>query len=105
VLRLEGLVAQVEEDGPGRRQAARRCFEAASRIARRQGARALELRAATCLARLMIDEEDTQRAVDALANVRSRFRDGSDTQDLERADIVLRSLITDTHTVRPSDSR
>jgi hypothetical protein len=92
IRRLEGLAARAEDDGPGGRAAARRSFGAAIDIARAQGARALELRAAMNLARLIADDGDARRALEALAPLRGRFVDGSDTEDLRRADELMREL-------------
>jgi hypothetical protein len=89
VLRLEGLVAQREDDSAAGRKAAGRHFEAALETARLQGAYALELRAARCLARLAATDGDLRRAVDALAPVRDRFGEGFETEDLARADELL----------------
>lgn len=90
--RVEGLVAQAEDSGPAGRAAARRGFELALEIARSQGARALELRAATSLARLLADEGDVRLAVESLSGVRSGFAEGFDTEDLARADALLATL-------------
>jgi hypothetical protein len=54
-LRLQGEVALAAGDRQARRAEARRCFGAAVELARRQGAWALEQRAAASLAALPAD--------------------------------------------------
>lgn len=90
--RVEGLVAQAEGTGPAAREGARRSLESARDIARSQGARALELRAATGLARLLASEHDARRAIETLAPVRAGFSEGLDTEDVLRADELLAML-------------
>jgi predicted ATPase len=90
--RLQGLLARAGHGGPTGRRAARPHLEAALRIARAQGTRALELRAATSLARLRAEDGDARGALQVLAPVRESFVDGSETLDLARADELLSSL-------------
>jgi len=68
------------------------CFEKAISIARDQSSRALELRAATCLARLWAEEGDRQKALDLLGPLYGWFSEGFDTVDLKRAKILLDEL-------------
>jgi len=81
--RLRGEFLLAEDVAAG--ADAEACFRRAAATARRQGAAALELRAATSLARL-------GRAADArplLADVYGRFTEGFDTPDLADARAVL----------------
>ena len=57
-------------------------FQQAIQIARRQGAKSLELRAALSLARLLIDRSRSDEARDLLAPVYSEFSEGFETSDL-----------------------
>ena len=68
---------------------AEQCFQSALKIARDRGARSLELRAATSLARLeqIIGERGPAHA--RLAGVYGWFTEGFDTQDLQEARILL----------------
>ena len=61
-------------------------------VARRQGALAWELRAATSLARLCHRQDQPIRARKALAPVVRRFTEGFTTADLVNANVLLRSL-------------
>ena len=61
-------------------------------IARSQGARLAELRAATSLARLWAGQGERQRAVDLLAPVHAWFTEGFDTPDLRDAASLLAEL-------------
>jgi DNA-binding winged helix-turn-helix (wHTH) protein len=99
--RLEGLLARAEDDGRIGREVARRTLEAALEIAQQQGARALELRAAISLSRLTAADGDLRHALDVLVPVRAGFGDGFDTEDLTRADDLLRSLTKDVEGLAP----
>jgi predicted ATPase len=65
------------------------CYRNALRIARDQGARSLELRTATSLARLWRDEDKRQNARNLLAPVYDWFTEGFDTPDLKEAKALL----------------
>jgi predicted ATPase len=67
-------------------------FDQALRTARGQRARSLELRAATDLARLWINQGKRAEARDVLAAVYGRFSEGFDTRDLKEADALLVQL-------------
>jgi DNA-binding winged helix-turn-helix (wHTH) protein/tetratricopeptide (TPR) repeat protein len=71
---------------------AERCFRTAIRLARRRSARALELRAATCLARLWQERGESARARRLLAPLCRWFTEGADTADLNAARQLLTAL-------------
>ena len=68
------------------------CFRTALAIAREQGTRGLELRAAVSLARLWRDQGRRSEARDLLAPVYSWFTEGFDTPDLREAKALLDEL-------------
>jgi class 3 adenylate cyclase len=67
-------------------------FEKALRMARRQQAKAYELRAATSLARLWGEQGRRAEARDLLASVYGWFTEGFDTADLKDAAMLLSEL-------------
>jgi class 3 adenylate cyclase/predicted ATPase len=67
-------------------------LQAAIRVARQQGARCWELRAATSLARLWRDHGKRMKAHDLLAPVYDWFTEGFDTPDLRQAKALLDEL-------------
>jgi len=67
-------------------------FEEALRIARRQRAKSLELRAAVSLARLWGERGRRAKARDLLAPVYGWFTEGFDTADLKEAKALLDEL-------------
>ena len=67
-------------------------LDQALRTARSQQARSLELRAATDLARLWINQGKRAEARDVLESIYGRFSEGFDTQDLKEAKAVLAQL-------------
>ncbi len=74
-------------------EAAEACFEQALAIAGRRGARSLELRAATSLARLHRDRVKKARARDVTLSLYEQFEEGFDTLDLADArDLVKRRV-------------
>jgi tetratricopeptide (TPR) repeat protein len=68
------------------------CFEKALAIARVQSSRALELRAATSLARLWAGKGDRHKGQDLLGPLYGWFSEGFDTVDLKRAKALLDEL-------------
>ncbi|HEY9065383.1 MAG TPA: AAA family ATPase [Burkholderiaceae bacterium] len=75
--------------GPGDSAQAARCFVRALDIARAQGAKLWELRAAVSLARLRAREGQRAAALDVLAPVYDGFSEGFDTVDLLDARALL----------------
>ena len=67
-------------------------FRTALAIAREQGTRGYELRAATSLARLWRDQGRRTEARDLLAPVYGSFTEGFDTADLKDAKRLLEEL-------------
>jgi predicted ATPase/class 3 adenylate cyclase len=68
------------------------CFQQASAIAAEQGSRCFELRAATSLARLWLDQGKALRARACLAPIYGAFTEGFDTPDLREAKALLEAL-------------
>jgi len=67
-------------------------FELAIETARRQQAKALELRAAMSIARLWESQGKNAVARECLADICGRFTEGFDARDLEEAKLLLASL-------------
>ena len=86
-LRLEGalLLQRATPDAV----AAERCFENAIEVAREQGAKSFELRAATSLAGLWHEQGKRNEAQKLLGGVYAWFTEGFDTPDLRRAKALL----------------
>jgi len=68
------------------------CFRTALAIAREQGTRGFELRAAISLARLLSDKGWHDEARDLLGPIYDGFIEGFDTQDLKEAKALLEGL-------------
>jgi tetratricopeptide (TPR) repeat protein len=68
------------------------CFSASIEVARRQGARLLELRATVSLARLWAAEGKQEEACQRLATLLDSFTEGWDTPDLQDAQTLLKRL-------------
>jgi tetratricopeptide (TPR) repeat protein len=86
--RLKGLVLLSRHDW----QASEACFACSRKIAQRQNARSLELRASTSLARLWSDQGKRTEARDLLAPIYGWFTEGFDTPDLNDAKLLLDQL-------------
>jgi class 3 adenylate cyclase/predicted ATPase len=86
--RLEGIALL----GLNRLEEAEIAFQEALRVARRQQAKAYELRVATSLARLWSEQGRRAEARDLLAPVYSWFTEGFDTADLKEAKALLDQL-------------
>ena len=69
-----------------------KAFEDALRVARHQGAKAYELRAATSLARLWGERSRRAEAYDLLAPIYGWFTEGFETADLIDAKLLLDQL-------------
>jgi DNA-binding winged helix-turn-helix (wHTH) protein/tetratricopeptide (TPR) repeat protein len=65
------------------------CFQQALAIARQQGAKALELRAATSLSRLWLAQDQPDAAQGLLADIYGWFTEGLQTADLQAAQDLL----------------
>ena len=68
------------------------CFQQALAVARRQQAKALELRAATSLARLWQHQSKQTEARQLLAPIYGWFTEGFATADLQEARTLLEEL-------------
>jgi predicted ATPase len=71
---------------------AARCFRDAIEVARRQGAKSLELRATMSLARLLTKQGRRNEARTMLAEIYRWFTEGFDTRDLQEAKQLLNEL-------------
>jgi class 3 adenylate cyclase/tetratricopeptide (TPR) repeat protein len=87
--RLEGIALC----GLNRLEEGQGALEQAMRVARSQGAKAYELRAATSLARLLCDQARRQQARDLLVPVYDWFTEGFHTRDLKEAKALLNTLV------------
>jgi predicted ATPase len=67
-------------------------LDQALRTARNQQAGSLELRAATDLARLWMNQDKRAEAHDVLASIHGRFNEGFNTRDLREAKALLAQL-------------
>jgi class 3 adenylate cyclase/tetratricopeptide (TPR) repeat protein len=83
LLLMQGVVNAAEGEN---------CFRTAIEVARRQGGKSLELRAATSLARLMRDTDRRDEARKMLADIYNWFTEGFDTADLKDAKALLEEL-------------
>jgi predicted ATPase len=86
---IHRLTGEAMLAGNGNAAGAEREFQAALALAREQGARLWELRAATSLARLSRDGNGGGAARDRLASVYRSFSEGFTEPDLEQARAVL----------------
>lgn len=82
---METEVQSLEEE-------AEACFHKAIEIARRQGAKSLELRAVMSLARLWQKQGKKEEAHKMLAEIYNWFTEGFDTADLKEAKTLLEEL-------------
>jgi class 3 adenylate cyclase/predicted ATPase len=87
-LKGEALLA----GSPERAAEAEACYHQALAVARDQGARLWELRAATSFARLRTDQGKRAEAYDLLAPIYGWFTEGFDTADLKEAKALLDEL-------------
>src|SRR5262249_15824792 len=80
-------------------------LEQALRTARSQEARSLELRAATDLARLWMNQGMRDEALEVLGSTYGHFTEGFDTRDLTSADTLLPDLRSGLLPFGPSGAR
>lgn len=93
VLRLKGEFLRVgESKSISALRDAESCYRQAIAWSRRQGALAWELRATTSLTELYVDVGQHGKVVEALVSVYSRFTEGFETVDLQRASFLISRL-------------
>jgi predicted ATPase len=90
LLRLRGQLSPGSMDRTGEPHATR--LRRAIDVAKGQGARLEELRAATSLAQILAERGERRQAVDLLAPVYGWFTEGLDTTDLKAAKSLLDEL-------------
>jgi predicted ATPase len=90
--RVAGEIALKAPNSDGAKAQAH--FERALSVARAQGAKSWELRAAMSMARLWRDQGKPQQARELLAPVYGWFTEGFDTRDLKEAKGLLKELAT-----------
>jgi predicted ATPase len=90
IYRLQGDL--LLQQGGGREKEAETCFCRALRVARRQQAKSLELRAAISLSRLWQQQGKRAAASQLLAGSYGWFTEGFDIPDLQEAKALLRAL-------------
>jgi predicted ATPase len=91
LLRVKGELLR-SEGAAGAAAVAEDLFRQALDWARRQGALSWELRAATSLARLLVDQDRSADALTLLQPIYDRFTEGFDTADLKAAKALLDAL-------------
>lgn len=74
------------------RDEARHCFERAMTVVKEQGARLLELRAATSMASLLVNSGKVAAAAALLRPFYGQFTEGFETPDLAAAGHILATL-------------
>ena len=89
--RIQGELA-LDEDGPTAAPVAEECFGRSLEIARRQQAKAWELRTACSLAKLWQSEDKLEQAHELLCPVYDWFTEGFDTADMKDAKALLDEL-------------
>ena len=90
VLRTKAKLLLLQD--PDHPEAAQKYFQEAVAMAREQGAKSFELRAAMSLAQLWRDQGKVQQARELLAPVYAWFTEGFDTRDLKEAKTLLEEL-------------
>jgi tetratricopeptide (TPR) repeat protein len=108
LLRLEGHVLLATQQAtseptpsPEQSSCAETCFSRALVLAREQGAKSLELRAAMSLAEHWAAQGQTARAHALLSEIHSWFSEGHDTNDLKTAQSLLEKLQPNEHPLPP----
>jgi class 3 adenylate cyclase/tetratricopeptide (TPR) repeat protein len=95
LLRMRGhLRLQSDSESAAHRKQAERDFREAVELAHRIGAKSLELRASTSLARLLVNEGHREQACAILTDIYHSFTEGFDTPDLIEAKTLLEILQT-----------
>jgi class 3 adenylate cyclase/predicted ATPase len=84
--------AHLAADGRKNLEEAQACYQRAMTIAEGQGSRMFRLRAATSLAKLMVDQGQREEARDLLEPIYSWFTEGFSTPDLKDAKALLCEL-------------
>jgi class 3 adenylate cyclase/predicted ATPase len=92
MLRRRGLLVLGQARNQERVAEAEGCFRSALDIARRQKARAFELRTATSLGHWLVDQGRRDEARDVLADIYGWFTEGFETEDLRDAKALLESV-------------
>jgi predicted ATPase len=88
--RLKGeLLLNASREGGGMKDEAEACFRRAIEVARRQGAKSLELRAVMSLSRLWQSEGKQEEARRMLAEIYGWFTEGFATADLQEAKVLV----------------
>ncbi|MGH8058404.1 MAG: hypothetical protein ACREOH_14395, partial [Candidatus Entotheonellia bacterium] len=90
--RLKGECLLAQEGNRQQVEEAETCFQQALDLARQQGAKSLELRAAMSLSRLWRQQCKKQAALTLLAEIYGWFTEGFDTADLQEAKMRLDEL-------------
>ncbi|MBF8302954.1 MAG: hypothetical protein HW396_1235 [Candidatus Dadabacteria bacterium] len=88
--RLKGVL--LVDSSTENNEQAESCFRQSIDIARRQGAKSLELRATTSLSRLLKSKGKKYEARQMLAEIYNWFTEGFDTADLQEAKALLEEL-------------
>ena len=88
------LRLQSDSESPAHLEQAERDFREAVELAHRIGAKSLELRASTSLARLLVNEGRREQACTILTDIYHSFTEGFDTRDLIEATTLLDILQT-----------
>ncbi|MBI3796409.1 MAG: hypothetical protein HY268_05475 [Deltaproteobacteria bacterium] len=94
---MPGAEGKGDNPQPGSRNPqweAEECFRRALELARRQGAKLLELKAGMSLSRLWSRQGKKQEAHQLLAEIYGWFTEGFDTADLKEARVLLEELAT-----------
>lgn len=91
LLRVRGEL-RLRREPTGELELAERDFREAIALAQKMSTKSLELRATTCLARLLRDSGRRQEAVSVLKNIYDWFTEGFDTADLREAKTLLEQL-------------
>jgi TOMM system kinase/cyclase fusion protein len=91
-MRGQLLLAASKPAAPAAARSAEACYRRALDVARRQGARSLELRAAVSLSRLWQAEGRDREARELLAPIEAWFSEGRETPDLRAAAALLEEL-------------